>query len=663
MPCLRMLCTHVDMGTGRVYPTNRWTMMTVTHDGPTNVTKLFLDAALVHECSQTLSNILPTQQLISLAPTSFWGKDLAGKFDEFSVWNGALTTNQIRNLLSGSPAGAGFVPASQPPPLSLTNITALMMPDRVQITWANGVGPFQIQCKADLASDQWVIARTTLGRSATLPLKGATAFYRVADLQRPRVTINVYTDKTLYAPGETITVTVESNRRGTLIVDSFDPRGSGDSILDEVVNLPSAPAQRVFTCTTTNEGRYLAIADLIFDPDEAPDTARTEFGVRRPELATVPKQVLRTETPALDVPTIRSNLQSAVQSGAPVPLPLGGETFLLMNVQRSPLELPPGEPLPMALQGAESFTAQVEGNTNSLVTLTVGPDASGGNDLHGMILSNPDDGGPQSTVWVQPLRLHDPNASNDVHLVYRGEDLLFPLNNHTVETIPEGQPAQLGFVPASGGSMTTNKIALLKIFEHYKDDATSRSRLSIVQAWRAVALNEFRNITPRQTTTVCVTLQDIRIVGVTNIATNGYGGTCSAVLNKFRMDNLPASTVGLNVLFTSFGTGCGGIAFVGQGSAVRWHCMVKDIGVLGSDAILLGQEVGHNWDWHDGWDLPNNLPHDGHLCGCISEDLGDFSTCTIMRATYGTCTKPELTYGRYCKDALRHLAEGILRYH
>ncbi len=96
----------VDLGTGIPYPTGRWAMLTFTHNGADNLTTIYLDGASIASGAQALANIPGAENKISLAPVSNWGSDLAGSFDEFSIWEGVLTAPQIANLFVG---GNGLV--------------------------------------------------------------------------------------------------------------------------------------------------------------------------------------------------------------------------------------------------------------------------------------------------------------------------------------------------------------------------------------------------------------------------------------------------------------------------------------------------------------------------------------------------------------------------
>jgi hypothetical protein len=219
-----------------------------------------------------------------------------------------------------------------------------------------------------------------------------------------------------------------------------------------------------------------------------------------------------------------------------------------------------------------------------------------------------------------------------------------------------------------------NKIVRVRVYEHYVSNARTRRRCSIVYSWAGIVTAEVRNITPAVTTNRRVTVTSVVISSWQSISTSGYSGSCNSVLSKFRTDHDGVNNR-LYVLFTTLGSGCGGIAYLGQGTRTRWHCIVRDTdSSIYKNAVILAQEVGHNWDWHTAWDTSIPSPHDPHLCGCISERWNhrhgwwifswNHRHCTAMRASYDGCTTgAELRYRRSSGTGLRHLAEGIWRYH
>jgi Concanavalin A-like lectin/glucanases superfamily/Immunoglobulin domain len=103
-----------DLDAGQRYPTNTWTMITLTHNGTDNTTIFYVDGAEISRGTQVLSDIPAAENKISLAPLSFWGNDVEGTFDEFSVWDGVLSDSEVFQLLGL----AGITINSQPQPVN-----------------------------------------------------------------------------------------------------------------------------------------------------------------------------------------------------------------------------------------------------------------------------------------------------------------------------------------------------------------------------------------------------------------------------------------------------------------------------------------------------------------------------------------------------------------
>jgi hypothetical protein len=342
----------------------------------------------------------------------------------------------------------------------------------------------------------------------------------------------------------------------------------------------------------------------------------------------------------------------------------------------------PGAQLPPALETLETFQGEVTGESNSVVVLNVGSDAVDGSDLNAMIVINPSPGAAssnelQSTTWIEPLSLYDSNAPPQAHLMYHGSDVLFMPGEHA-EPVSDARDAGSApealeaFADSLGNeAAVVNKIVRVRVYEHRISNRRTRRRCSIVYCWAGQVTAEFRNITPRVSSGQNVTVSEVRLVWWESIGTAGYSGSCSTMLAQFRSD-FDSVNNRLYVLFTERGSGCGGIAYLGQGTRTRWHSIVRDTSSsIYKNAVILAQEVGHNWDWHTAW---NPAPHDAHLCSCISERWNhrhgwwifgwNHRHCTCMRASYDGCgTGAELRYRRLDGTGLRHLSEGVWRYH
>jgi len=525
------------------------------------------------------------------------------------------------------------------------------------------------------------------------PLPDAISPYETAATNRTRFfrlrcpAISVSTDRTLYQPNQPVTANVQVTVGGNLIVDVFDPeapQGAASVLFHD--EGPVSPPGRSFNFGAGNAGRYIVLARLALGGG-AQEDATAEFGVRGPELAGVPEEILRAQVADLNVLAIRDQLRLASQTGQQVTLQLGRTSVTVQRLRRlQTFEPDPGAQLPAALEGLETYQGEVAGNSNSVVVLNVGVDAAEGNDLNAMILINPPAGASnsnelQSTTWVEPLRLYNSNSPPQAHLIYQGSDVILMPDDHDG---PGANPADAPGPDAlaaltqsfdAAAVIIDNKIVRVRVYEHRVNNTRTRRRCSIVYCWAGQVTSEFRNITPIATTNRRVTVTDVRIAWWESISSSGYSGSCRDVTTKFRNDHDGVNNR-LYVLFTGTGSGCGGWAFLGQGSRTRWHCIIRDgNSSIYHNAIILAQEVGHNWDWHTSWnDTPSWTPHDPHTCGCISERWNhrhgwwifswDHRHCTAMRASYDGCTSgAELRYRRSSGTGLRHLAEGIWRYH
>jgi hypothetical protein len=509
---------------------------------------------------------------------------------------------------------------------------------------------------------------------------GKVRFFR---LRCPAITVS--TDRTLYQPNQPVTANVQVSLAGNLTVDVFDPeapQGAASVVFHD--EGPVSPPGKSFTFGAGADGRYIVLARLTMPA--AQEDALAEYGVRGPGLSGVPEEILRAQVAALDVPNIRNQLRLAAQTGQPAVLQLGQTTVSVSRLRRlQTFEPDPGAQLPPALAALETYQGEVTGNSNSVVVLNAGNDLAAGDVLIGMILINPPANAAssnelQSTTWIEPLSLYNSNAPPAAHVMYRGADVLFMPGEH-VEPVsdPRDAPgpqalAALDDAFNAAAVIIDNKIVRVRVYEHFVSALRTIRRCSIIYSWAGIVTAEVRNITPRATTNRRVTVTDVRISSWQSISTSGYGGSCNSVLSKFRTDNDSVNNR-LYVLFTTLGSGCGGIAYLGQGASTRWHCIVRDTdSSVYKNAVILAQEVGHNWDWHTAWDTSIPSPHDPHLCGCISERWNhrhgwwifswDHRHCTAMRASYDGCgTGAELRYRRFDGTGLRHLAEGIWRYH
>lgn len=97
--------------------------------------------------------------------------NIAGKYNEFRIYQGAMTPAQVAASFA---AGPDNLPA---PPADPIKITAVRNGADVVISWTGGTAPFLVQTAPALGS--WIDTATTSTRTITLPQLGAAGFIRV----------------------------------------------------------------------------------------------------------------------------------------------------------------------------------------------------------------------------------------------------------------------------------------------------------------------------------------------------------------------------------------------------------------------------------------------------------------------------------------------------
>ena len=92
--------SNIDVNPGVPFSLGRWQMVTVTYDG-SQVT-IYRDGKRLITSAEKLADAVP---VATLSPLDHWGKDnhFAGRIDEFTIWNGALTQAQIDELAAKLP--------------------------------------------------------------------------------------------------------------------------------------------------------------------------------------------------------------------------------------------------------------------------------------------------------------------------------------------------------------------------------------------------------------------------------------------------------------------------------------------------------------------------------------------------------------------------------
>jgi Concanavalin A-like lectin/glucanases superfamily len=93
-----------DVDSGQAYATDGiWHMYTITYDA-TEIA-MYFDG---QEVKRQATTLIDTQAVVGVGGTSNWDADLVGKYDDFSIWRGVLSVDDIERLMNdgtlGSPA-------------------------------------------------------------------------------------------------------------------------------------------------------------------------------------------------------------------------------------------------------------------------------------------------------------------------------------------------------------------------------------------------------------------------------------------------------------------------------------------------------------------------------------------------------------------------------
>ncbi|WP_197528240.1 LamG-like jellyroll fold domain-containing protein [Posidoniimonas polymericola] len=88
---------NVDLNSGVTYPTDgNFHMYTVTYEGASSVVSMYVDGAAVQ--SNEVAPLVDTFPYIQVGNRSFWSEGFDGAVDEFSVFSGTLSEQQIGGL-------------------------------------------------------------------------------------------------------------------------------------------------------------------------------------------------------------------------------------------------------------------------------------------------------------------------------------------------------------------------------------------------------------------------------------------------------------------------------------------------------------------------------------------------------------------------------------
>jgi hypothetical protein len=93
-----------DLASGIAYPLNQWIMVTITHDGATSARNIYLNGTNI--ASSTLAALGNTVNTIIAGGAgggpAGWGGRYQGILDEFTIWRGALTTDEVAGLYASN---------------------------------------------------------------------------------------------------------------------------------------------------------------------------------------------------------------------------------------------------------------------------------------------------------------------------------------------------------------------------------------------------------------------------------------------------------------------------------------------------------------------------------------------------------------------------------
>ncbi len=154
-----------DAGSPVPYPLDRWAMITITYAADQQAATLFLDGQPITTAVRTLNDVPADANQISLAPSSNWGIDVGGDFDEFTVWNGVLLASQISDL---------FDPNAGPVTLSIQ-----LDGQTVLISWPATAQGFTLESADSLLAPNWTAVPGVTDNQVEVELSDHQRFFRL----------------------------------------------------------------------------------------------------------------------------------------------------------------------------------------------------------------------------------------------------------------------------------------------------------------------------------------------------------------------------------------------------------------------------------------------------------------------------------------------------
>jgi hypothetical protein len=148
---------------------NKWIHLAGTYDG-TNW-KLYRNGALLATSAAATGAVdVPNGDWAIGSAGEGWEQIFNGSIDEVAIYNKALSAGQLLSHYNAATTGG-----SSDVTVSVTAHTDTT----ITLSWTGATGKSLIQKKTDIGSATWDNVATTTSNSITLPISGATGFYRV----------------------------------------------------------------------------------------------------------------------------------------------------------------------------------------------------------------------------------------------------------------------------------------------------------------------------------------------------------------------------------------------------------------------------------------------------------------------------------------------------